>query len=242
MRLDKFLANAGCGTRSEVKKLITSGNILLCGLPVRNPGYILSDTDLHSIEINGEKFSPDHCDFYMMHKPDKYLTAMKDDRKTTIAELIPTELNHLHLSPVGRLDYHTTGLLLLTSDGITAHRLLSPKNNIPKEYLVEFSGESLSQKEVGLFAQGLTLHENGKPELLLKPAKLYIKSTSSASLIITEGKTHQVRRMFAAIHRPVIKLHRISFGTLQLGNLPEGSIRKLNPEEIQELKECAGRK
>ena len=237
MRLDKYLANAGCGTRSEVKKMIRSGMVSLKTEMIKNPNLILSDADMEMIFLNGQKITAESFLYFMIHKPDKYITALNDTRLPVIAELIPDNLLSRGIFPVGRLDYHTTGLLLLTTDGQLAHRLLSPKWHIPKKYLVNYTGSPLTPYEIDLFASGLELKESGKPNTILEQAELKLISDTNASLTITEGKTHQVRRMFAAVERPVSKLHRISFGNLTLAELPEGEIRELSQEEVSKMRE-----
>lgn len=237
MRLDKYLANAGCETRSRIKKMIRAGFVSLNTKTIKDPGYILSNEDIHMVYLNGQKIDAKTFQYYILHKPDKYITALKDSRFRVISELIPEKLLSQGIFPVGRLDYHTTGLLLLTTNGQLAHRLLSPNRHIPKTYIVDYIGTPLTKREVVLFSDGLELKESGRPNTMLKPADLEVISDFKARLTITEGKTHQVRRMFAAIERPVRMLHRISFGNLTLGNLPEADFRELNAQEVEKLLE-----
>ena len=237
MRLDKYLANANCGTRSEVKKMIRSGMVSLHTELIKNPNHILSADEINMVYLNGQKIDAKSHLYYIIHKPDKYITALEDDHLPVIAACIPTDLLNKGIFPVGRLDYHTTGLLLLTTDGQLTHQLLNPNRHIPKKYLVNYSGILLTQKEVSLFAAGLELKESGKPNTILRPADLQINSDFEALLTITEGKTHQVRRMFAAINRPICKLHRVSFGNITLNGLSEGNIRELDEEEVHQLQQ-----
>ena len=239
MRLDKYISYAGYGTRSEVKKLIRNGHVLIFGKIIKDGGYILSDEEKGAVQVNGEATKASDSLYYMLHKPDGFLTAIGDKRLPAISEFIPDPLLFKGLSPVGRLDYHTTGLLLLTNDGTLSHRLTSPKWHIEKEYEIQYEGESLRQKEIDLFSEGLRIQEKNSPPLSFLPAKLKILEEKRALLTIQEGKTHQIKRMFSAVNRPIVTLHRTRIGKIQLSDLPLGELRALQEDEVLLLKEDA---
>ncbi|WP_457567387.1 pseudouridine synthase [Desulfurobacterium sp.] len=236
MRLDRFLAESGYGTRKEVKKLIKSGIVKVNGTTVRDASRrIKPESDI--VTVDGDEVF--HIDrFYiMLNKPAGYITSTKD-RELTVMELICDVPRFENLFPVGRLDKDTTGLLLITNDGELAHRLTHPKWKVPKVYLATVEGK-LSEKEIKKLQNGINLGD-----FITKPARVKVltenRDDSQVEIEITEGKYHQVKRMFEKIGHPVKRLHRVSFGTLKLGNLPEGEYRFLTEEEVKKLKEAAG--
>lgn len=237
MRADKILANSGYGTRSEVKELFRKGRVALRGKVIRDPGASISDADIQELSLDGQPVVASENLYFLLNKPDGYLTAMNDDRLPCVGDLLPPQWKNKKISPVGRLDFHTTGALLLTNDGELSHRLTSPKWHQEKVYLVTYSGEVLTEKEVVLFASGMTLHEAGHEPEKLKPATLSLLPDHQCRLTLTEGKTHQVKRMIAATGRSVELLHRERIGTLELkAEQPLGEIVALTPEEIAALK------
>lgn len=238
MRLDKLLANSGYGTRSEVKELLRQGRVCLRGETVRDPGLSVTEEMGSEITLDGQPIIASEFLYFCLNKPDGYLTAMSDDRLPCVGDLLPPNLKTKKISPVGRLDYHTTGVLLLTNDGDLSHRLTSPKWHREKAYLVTYSGDELTDKERMLFESGMTLMEKGHAPEKLKPARLEILPDHQCRLILTEGKTHQVKRMIAATGRSVEALHRERIGTLTLkeGQMP-GEMYALSEEDIRLLKE-----
>ena len=188
------------------------------------------------ILLDGEPIEAGEYLYFCLNKPDGYLTAMTDDRLPCVGDLLPPNLKTKKISPVGRLDFHTTGVLLLTNDGALSHQLTSPKWHREKVYLVTYSGEPLTEKEVSLFSSGMTLMEDGHKPEKLKPADLSLLSDSSCRLTLTEGKTHQVKRMLAATGRSVIGLHRERIGNLQLDpNQKEGELIALSGQQLDLL-------
>lgn len=238
MRLDKLLANSGYGTRSEIKDILRAGRVRLHEDVLSDPAFHITDEQARFLTLDGIPVTSSRYLYFCLNKPDNYLTAMSDDRLPCVGDLLPRALQSKKISPVGRLDYHTTGVLLLTNDGELSHRLTSPKWHQKKVYLVTYTGESLTDKEVALFAKGMTLMEAGHAPEKLKPAELTLLSDQQCRLTLTEGKTHQVKRMMAFVGRPVIALHRESIGTLTLrdGQKP-GEMYPLTPDEIASLKE-----
>ena len=240
MRLDKALASSGFGTRSEVKALIAKGLVTVSGSVIKDPGFIISDADKDSIEVKGSKAGIKEHIYLVFNKPDGVLTAMEDKRLPHVGEYIPSNLRNRKLSPVGRLDYHTTGLLIITNDGELSHRLTSPVYGISKVYEVTYSGAPLTEAEKESASQGITLTDKDTP-VKLKPSVLEIIEDGIAHLTLTEGKTHEVRRIFANWNRPVVTLRRISLGGVTLDeDLNEGELRELTQEETDSLKKITG--
>lgn len=246
VRLDKFLADAGSGTRSEVKKYIQKGKVQINGVTVKKPEMKVSEGD--EVLLDGELISqaPEFV-YYLLHKPAGYVSATEDKRDKTVMELVPSDRKGLF--PVGRLDKDTEGLLLITDDGALAHELLSPRKHVDKTYYAVTDG-CMTPEDVQKFAEGLDIGEKN----LTMPAKLEILSTRKAedtelkqypsgwrseiSLTIKEGKFHQVKRMTEAVGKKVIYLKRISMGVLTLpDDLKAGECRLLTVEEEKKLKD-----
>lgn len=233
-RLDKFLCDNGLGTRKEVKSLIKSGKIKIDGTPVTSPETKF-DPDKVSVTLNNAPVALQKFVYIIMNKPKNTVCASTDPIHKTVFDILPQNLRRKDLFTAGRLDIDTTGLLLITNDGGLSHRLLSPKHHAEKEYYVEGEGK-LAPNAEALFKEGLTL---GKDKL--KPARLNIIFSDGAyvkaTLTITEGKFHQVKRMFYAAGVEVTVLKRIRFAALSLpADLKEGSARRLTPEEEALLK------
>ena len=237
MRLDKALSSSGYGTRSEVRNLIAKGKVSVDKNIIRDPSYRIND-DL--IEVDGTRILYKEFIYIILDKPDSMLTAMTDKRLPHIGQLIPDAFKNRRISPVGRLDYHTTGLLLLTNDGEMSHRLTSPAFNVAKKYEVIYEGPSLTEQQIREAESGITLTDTDVP-VRLKSARLEIIGNSKASITLTEGKTHEVRRIFAHWERPVQSLRRIGFGPLTLDeDTYEGSIRELSSDEVSALRLLTG--
>lgn len=228
IRLDKFLADMGYGTRSEVKKEITKGNVKINGLPVRKPETKI-DTEKDEVMYREQPAAYEKYEYYMLNKPAGVISATTDKKEKTVLDLIG-EKQRKDLFPVGRLDKDTEGLLLITNDGELAHRLLSPKKHVDKVYYVRVQGE-LAEEDIRRLTEGIDIGE----EKLTLPARLVIRKSgqfSEAEITIQEGKFHQVKRMFHALGKEVVYLKRLSMGTLVLdGNLKPGEYRKLTKEE-----------
>ncbi len=240
MRLDKALASSGYGTRTEVKALISKGLVSVAGTVVKDPGYKINDDQLDLITVAGESAQIKENIYLVFNKPDGVLTAMEDKRLPHVGQFIPANLNNRKISPVGRLDFHTTGLLILTNDGELSHRLTSPNYGISKVYEVTYEGAPLTNTQSEEATKGITLTDMDKP-VKLHPAVLEVKEDNRALLTLTEGKTHEVRRIFAHWERPVIALKRVSLGTLTLEeDSQEGSLRELTSSEVEGLKRLTG--
>jgi len=235
MRLDRILANSGIGTRSSVRSLIASGGVAVNGAVAKDPGMQVKDTD--TITINGSEIGQKDNLYFLLDKPDSVLTAMEDPRLTCVGDFIPDELRGKKLAPVGRLDYHTTGLLIITNDGELSHRLQSPKYHIAKRYHVTFEGHSWADSEIAKVKEGVTLTDMDMP-VKTAPAELSAIDDHTAEITLFEGKTHEVRRIFAHFGKEVIALRRVSLADLEIDISPEnaGAIRELTDAEIKSLK------
>lgn len=233
IRLDKYLADMGIGTRTEVKKFIRSGRIQIDGRTERKPEAKVN-TSSQQITFDNALVVYQEYEYYMLNKPAGVVSATTDKKEKTVLDLLTVQ-KRKDLFPVGRLDKDTEGLLLITNDGALAHRLLAPGKHVDKVYFARVEGE-VTEADVHAFSQGLDI---GDPELTL-PAKLEIQSSgttvSEILLTIQEGRFHQVKRMFEAVGKKVIYLKRLSMGTLCLDEtLPKGVFRALTEQEIKEL-------
>lgn len=235
IRLDKYLADMGCGTRQEVKKLIRSGQVSVNGAVVKKPETKVEQT-VQEVCLNGEKVGYESFEYYMLNKPAGVISATEDRSCQTVVDLIQ-EKKRKDLFPVGRLDKDTEGLLLITNDGELAHRLLSPKKHVDKCYFARVSGK-VTEDDVRSFENGVNIGSLEQPEITM-PGKLEIITSDEISqirLTIQEGKFHQVKRMFQAVGKEVIYLKRLRMGTLVLDeNLSIGEYRPLTKEELEKL-------
>lgn len=232
MRIDKYLANMGVGTRKEVKEYISKGFILLNGEVVKKPTQQVNENEDKIEYLNQEIIYKPYI-YIMLNKPQGVISATKDYSETVI-DLLEEKYQNKDIFPVGRLDKDTEGFLLLTNDGKLAHELLSPKKNVNKKYFAKLENK-LKKDDIQVFENGVYLE---KENYLTKPAKLEIISDYEAFVTIQEGKYHQVKRMFHAVDNEVIFLKRISMGELSLDeNLKPGEYRELTDEEINLLKD-----
>ena len=228
-RLDKFLCDSGVGTRSQVKAILKAGRVAVDGKPERDNGRKV-DPKTQTITLDGEVLGGYRRVVVMMNKPAGFVTATEDKNDRTVMELLPVDMKHLDLKPVGRLDKATEGLLLFTNDGDLLHRLISPKKEVPKIYYAQHEGTA-TEADVEAFAEGLTLRDG----LECLPAKLQPLGAGESLITVCEGKYHQVRRMMASRNMTVTYLERRQEAGLTLGDLPRGSVRELTEEEITQL-------
>lgn len=234
IRLDKYLADMGIGTRTEVKQLIKKGQVCVNGAVCKKPEQKVEKiTD--SITCQGAEIVYEKYVYYMLHKPAGYVSAVTDERYPTVVSLIDNPKGY-KLFPAGRLDLDTEGLLLLTNDGGLAHELLSPRKHVAKTYYAKIN-QAVTKEDVRHFLQGVDI---GDDKMTL-PAKLEILETNTKDeilLTITEGRYHQVKRMFEAVGKKVLYLKRMSMGALQLDEgLEKGKYRLLTEDEIRLLKD-----
>lgn len=230
MRLDKFLSECGICSRSESKIFIKKGMITVNGKKAAK-GEEKIDPDNDEIMFKGQKIIYAEFEYYMLNKPAGVVSATEDKNDKTVIDLVPKP-HAKDIFPVGRLDKDTEGLLIITNDGETAHRLLSPKKHVDKTYFVRTSGGEIGTEEVEKLENGVDIGE----EKLTLPAEIEILKNGEISeslLTIREGKFHQVKRMFKAVGREVIYLKRISMGNIKLDeSLEKGGCRRLTEDEI----------
>lgn len=235
MRLDKFLVEMGIGSRNQVKQYVKKGTVTVNGSTAGSSDMKINEnTDV--ISYNGKILSYARYRYFLLNKPAGYVSATRDNLHQTVIDLLKGE-NTRDLAPVGRLDIDTEGLLLITNDGALSHHLLSPAHHVAKTYYAIIDGY-VTVEAIDLFKKGVDIGDD-KPTL---PANLKILSAdesasrSEIELTITEGRFHQVKRMFEAIHMNVTYLRRISMGSLSIDDdLPVGSYRQLTEDEISML-------
>lgn len=232
MRLNKYIADAGICSRRKADELIANGNVKVNGATMKELGYQVEDGDV--VQVNGKKIETVGKKVYVaVNKPLGYITSMDDDKdRPTVAELVADIPERLF--PVGRLDYNTTGLLIMTNDGQLTYTLTHPKHEVYKTYIAKVAGV-LSDTRVAKLRKGVDIGG-----FITSPAKVkVIKQMPRHAIVeisIREGKNRQVRKMFAAVGNKVMELQRTSIGEIKLGRLMEGHYRKLNREEIEYLK------
>ena len=228
-RLDKIISGGGGISRSDARKLILKGKASVNGETVKDIAFKV-DPNKDEICLFGESVNYKKYLYLIMNKPKGVLTATEDKNKQTVIDLIPDELRRRDLFPVGRLDKDTTGLLIITNNGDFAHKLLSPNQKIPKKYLVTLDGE-VGEDLILKFKNGLTLVDGTE----LSSATLEILTDKHTALVtITEGKYHQIKRMFGLFNLGVNELKRVSFAGLELPEtLLEGEIRELTVNELE---------
>ena len=226
-RLDKFLCDAGIGSRSQVKGILKAGRVTVGGTVLRD-GSVKIDGD--HVCVDGEPVGKKGLAVVMLNKPAGYVTARSDDTQRTVMELLPEEMRAWDLHPIGRLDKETEGLLLFTNDGDLLHRLISPKKGVRKIYYARHEGTA-TEEDVQAFREGLTLRDG----TVCLPAKLQPLGAGESLITVCEGKYHQVRRMMASRGLTVTYLERRQEGALSLGDLPRGKVRELTADEILAL-------
>ena len=232
IRADKYLADCQIGTRTQVKKLIKQGKFSGEQGLIMDPNEKIDSSKNYSFEGIPLRYS--EFEYYLLNKPMGCVSATKDNLHKTVLDYVPS--NGKDLFPVGRLDIDTTGIVLITNDGLLAHELLSPTKHVKKTYEAEIKG-IVNEENITMFKEGF-LYGEIKPS---KPSELVVIHSGDRSVVqvtITEGKFHQIKRMFKKIGKPVISLKRIAFGPLRLTeDLLEGAFRTLTDEEIKQLKE-----
>ena len=232
-RLDKFLAEAGAGTRSQVRQILKTGRVAVDGTAVKD-GACKVDPAAQQITLDGEALCGRRRMVVMLNKPAGFVTATEDPRERTVMELLPAGLRSQDLRPVGRLDKATEGLLLFTNDGDLLHRLISPKKEVPKIYYARHEGEA-AQEDVEAFRAGLELRDGTR----CLPAELRPLGPGESLITVCEGKYHQVRRMMASRGMTVVYLERRQEGSLTLGTLERGGVRELTAAELAALEQMA---
>ena len=241
MRLDRLLTMLGEGTRAQVKDLVRAGRVMVDGMPVRDSGMQV-DAEHARVCIGNRVLAYKAVRHVMMNKPQNTLTAARDKKQKTVMDLLPPLYAAMDCMPAGRLDKDTEGLLVITSDGQLAHRIISPKKDVSKVYFARVAGQ-LGEADIAAFAEGLHIKDSDG-EFDAKPAGLEIVSEkdgeSEVRVRVSEGKYHQVKRMLASRGAPVIYLKREQIGALKLDpSLEPGQWREMTDEEVQLLEQEA---
>lgn len=235
VRLDKLISAAAVATRSEAAKAVRAGAVTVNGVPARRAD-VQVDPERDAVVFRGAPVVYKPFRYVLLNKPDGYVSATEDGRDPTVLELLPPLYTALGLFPCGRLDKHTLGLMLLTSDGELAHRLLSPRRHVPKRYrfCCKFP---LSDEDCARFCAGLVLEDGYET----KPADISLDEDRLSGVItLSEGKYHQIKRMMEALRNQITYLERVSFGPLTLTqDLPRGAWRELTKEEEAALRAAA---
>lgn len=234
-RLDKFLAGCGTGTRSQVKEFLKSSRVTVDGKPEKDGGRKI-DPETVQVCLDGEVLCGKQRIVLMMNKPAGYVTATEDAAERTVMELLPEQYRRQEVKPVGRLDKQTEGLLLFTNDGDLLHRLIAPKNQVPKIYYARHEGQA-GAEDIKAFADGLTLRDG----TVCRGALLEPLGPGESRVTVCEGKYHQVRRMMASRGMTVLYLERQQEAGLTLGELPRGQVRLLQEAEILHLEHSGGK-
>lgn len=233
-RLQKVMAEAGVASRRASEKLIAAGHVQVNGQTVTTLGTKVAAKD--KIEVDGVPLHREKHVYYLLNKPRGVISSAHDEKgRRTVVDILREDEIEERIYPVGRLDYDTTGLLLLTNDGALANKLMHPKFAVDKTYVAKVKGlisnDNLKQLRMGVKIDG----RRTKPAKTRLKATDREKKTSIVQLTIHEGHYHQVKRMLAAVGHPVIKLHRESYGFLNLQGVQPGDYRELRPEEVKRL-------
>ncbi len=230
IRLDRFLADCGEGTRSEVKNYIKKGRVTVGGVTVRDSSTKI-DADKDVVTFDGRELHYEQFRYYMLNKPQGVVSATRDGISDTVLDLLEGE-NPKGLFPVGRLDKDTEGFLLITNDGQLGHELLSPKKHVDKTYIARVDRE-LDAGQMKIFAEGVDIGD----EKLTMPAEIRLLGDYTYEVILREGRYHQVKRMFEAFGSTVVHLKRISMGAVALDeSLEPGEYRRLTEKEVEALR------
>lgn len=228
-RIDKIIASQGLYSRSDVKYLVSRKRVAIDGEVVRSSSQ-KADPEKNVITIDGKPLTVKNQIYLMLYKPKGYVSATEDKEHQTVLALVPSEFKGRDLFPAGRLDKDTTGLMIITDDGVLAHNILSPRKHVQKVYGVELDIPVTEEMQKG-FAAGVELNDG-----LCKEASLIITGERTAEVTLREGRYHQIKRMFGCYGAKVVELHRIAMGDLYLpDDLAEGECRELTEEELKKL-------
>ena len=230
-RIDKIISGQTYYTRKEIKKLISQGMIYVNGEQVKKPEHKYDETNI-SLKINGEEIEIKKHIYLLLNKPKGYVSTTEINSQKTVLDLVPEKYKNRNLFPAGRLDKDTTGLMLITDDGEFAHNILSPRKHVKKEYEVTIDIPVTSTMVDG-FKNGVNLNDGE-----CKSADLEITGEYTAKVVITEGRYHQIKRMFGCYGAKVVELNRICMGNLYLPkDLKLGEIKEASQNELQKIRE-----
>lgn len=225
MRLDKFFSELKIFSRREITYELKKGFIKVNGVVIKKADFKI-DENKDVITYKDEVIKYKKYIYLMLNKPQGYISATEDLTQKTVLDLIPDDLRKFNLFPVGRLDKDTTGLVILTNDGVSAHNALSPKHHVEKKYLFKTADE-YSDLDIKSIEQGITLADG----YTTKPCKIERIDQNNGYITLTEGKYHEIKRLFGARKNKIIELQRISFSKIKLGDLKLGEFRHLTDEE-----------
>lgn len=233
-RLQKIIARSGIASRRKAEELIASGLVSVNGKVVTEMGHKANYDDI--ILVNGKQVVVEEYIYLLMNKPRQTVCTTNDElNRRTVISILPQKYKKYRLFPVGRLDYDTKGVLLITNDGSFMNQLVGPRSNIEKEYLARLSG-LITKEELKTLEKGVKIDD-----YITRKCRTYISSvdrehkSSLAGIILKEGRNHQVKKMFSSIGYDVKKLSRIRFGELTTDGIAEGMVRELTPHEIKRL-------
>ncbi len=230
-RLQKVIARSGIASRRKAEEMILEGKVTVNNQVVTELGTKVGPKDL--VLVNNKPISIEEHVYYVLYKPEGYVSTTSDEfNRKTVLELVPKG-NRIY--PVGRLDYDTSGVLILTNDGALTNKVTSPKHHVEKEYDVKMKG-FLRKEESKAITSGIVIDGYKTKRSHIKNVEYNkVNETTKASIIITEGKYHQVKKMFEAVGHPVVKLKRTRFGIVTLDGLKKGEYRLLKPYELKQL-------
>ena len=234
MRINKYLAECGQGSRRKCEALVTEGRVRLNGRPVTKLATEVERGDI--VTVDGVKIAlPEKHLYIMLNKPKGCVSTVSDDKgRRTVIDIVRTKYPDARLFPIGRLDYDTEGLILLTDDGETANRIMHPRNEVPKTYVARIEGEvteaELNRIRAGVIIDGVKTNKC-RARLLESD-----HNVSRVEVVISEGRNRQVRKMFEYINRQVVFLKRVAVGDLRLGRLPRGEFRELTEREVEYIR------
>lgn len=233
-RLQKYLARCGVASRRKAEELIALGKVSVNGEVITQMGYKVALND--KVCVDGKLIEEEQHIYLVMNKPRGVICSVKDDlKRKDIISILPLKYQEYRLFPVGRLDYDTKGVILLTNDGDFMNKLVGPKSNIEKEYLARVDG-IVEKDAIYKVNKGIKIDD-----YVTRPAKLFIEeydkknASTLVRLIINEGKNHQVKKMMSSLGYPVKRLSRVRFGSVVIDNLAEGAVRELTPHELKTL-------
>ena len=230
-RIDKIISEQTYYTRKEIKKLISQGLIYVNGEQVKKPESKYDETNI-TIQINGKEIEIKKHIYLLLNKPKGYISSTEINSQKTVLDLVPEEYKNRNLFPAGRLDKDTTGLMLITDDGEFAHNILSPRKHVKKEYEVTID-IPVTETMVKGFKNGVNLNDGE-----CKSADLEITGEYTAKVVLTEGRYHQIKRMFGCYGAKVVELNRICMGNLYLPKeLKLGEVKEATEDELQKIQE-----
>ncbi len=231
MRLQKYMSECGVASRRKSEELILKGEVYVNGKKVTELGYQVTSKD--EVIVSGKEIKKEDKEYYLLYKPNKTVSSVKDEKgRTTVIDLIESKSK---LFPVGRLDYDTSGLLLITNDGELSNILTHPKYEIERVYEVKIDG-IIKGNEIKILENGVLINGIKTKKCKIKLKKIDKKNKKSyLTIILEEGKNHEVKNLFAYFNYKVLKLKRIKYAFLTLDNLKMGEYRKLNIKEVKKL-------